>query len=214
MNLGDIGEDKALTRFRNKHKLRLVELSRRIHFSADELDCLVQIYFKMIRNARTRIMTRLQFQAVLSGVLGMYDNFLFDRINYALDKTTQNVTLETFVCAMSLFARGTLQERIEYCYTVYDVLGEGYIKREQLMLLLKFGLFKHLKEEVEEAVKDYADRLIKKVDLDRDGLISFGDFCETVKTHPNLLEMMGNCLPDRSSVYTFLYTFTSSLSKQ
>lgn len=210
----NLTESKAQKRFQLIHSTRLADISRRVHFTHVEIESLVQIYLKMIQDAGTMSMMRLQFYSLLSGVLGMYDSFLFDRMSFALDRTSPNMSLETFISAMSLFARGTLQERIDYCFSVYDVVGEGFISRENLLYLLKFGVLKHLKEEVEEAVKDYADRLMKKVDLDRDGMISYSDFCETVKTHPGMLEMMGNCLPDRSSVYAFLYTFTSKLTKQ
>lgn len=212
--MNKLNSKKSLTRFRSKHTKHLAELSRRIHFNNVEMECLVELYYKMIKHAGTTCMTRSQFYSMLSGVLEMHDSSLYHRMSYALDKSNPNVTLESFIAALSLFARGTFQERIDYCFRVYDVVGDGFIKRDNLMFLVRHGVYKHLKEEVQEAVKDYADRLMKKVDLDRDGMISFNDYSETVKKHPGLLEMMGICLPDPSAVYTFLFTFTSNLNKQ
>lgn len=213
MQLTELTDTKALKRFQSKHSKAIAVQSRRIHFNKEEIDCLIQIYFQHIENAGTTRMNRIQFHAMLTDVFGLYDSYLFDRISLVVDKTQYGLSLEEFLDAMSVFVRGTLQERIDYCFRVYDVVGDGFIKRDTMLYLLKNGMYKHVKEEVEESVKDYADRLMKKVDLDRDGMISYNDFCESVKLNPTLMEMMGVCLPDRASLYSFLFTFTSNLSK-
>jgi hypothetical protein len=78
---------------------------------------------------------------------------------------------------------------------------------------LNKAVFKHQEEETEEAVKDFADIIIKKMDLDKDGIITFKDYSETVFKEPLLLECFGQCLPNRCAVYSFLTTFTDKIKE-
>lgn len=55
--------------------------------------------------------------------------------------------------------------------------------------------------------------LTKKLDLDRDGKVSFNDYKESVLNQPMLLEALGKCLPSRENVKAFLTTFTSNIGK-
>lgn len=57
------------------------------------------------------------------------------------------------------------------------------------------------------------ETIIKKMDIDRDGRISFNDYRQSVLKDPVLLEVFGQCLPTRRDVHTFLTTFTHNLSK-
>lgn len=55
--------------------------------------------------------------------------------------------------------------------------------------------------------------LTKKMDLDRDGKVSFNDYRESVLNQPMLLEALGKCLPSRINVHAFLTTFTYNVGK-
>lgn len=50
--------------------------------------------------------------------------------------------------------------------------------------------------------------LTKKMDIDRDGKISFQDYKQSVLRNPMLLEAFGSCLPSRHAINAFLNTFT------
>lgn len=208
---------KAAVRFRNKHQTKIRELAKRVHFDAYELDIIVLIYFKLMEDLGPGAahISRHQFRSVLYQVFDMPDDYLIDRINVALDKgLTTFVTLETWTLAMSMFLRGTGEERMRYCFAAYDILGEGLIRRDQIIQLIKHSaVIKQQVEDVEEAVKDLADLLIKKLDLDLDGAISFRDYSATVLGQPLLLECFGHVLPDRAALNGFLTTFTHKIFK-
>lgn len=213
----DITSDvKAQTRFRNKHLTKIRELTRRVRFDTTELDVIVIVYFKLLcaLGPNHTFISRYQFRSVLYKVFDMPEDFLIERIMAALDKgITPFVTLETWINAMSLFLRGNLEERMQYAFACYDILGDGMIRRDQLITLMKRSFVKPQVEDVEELVKDFVDMIIKKMDIDSDGLISYADFSETVRQQPALLECFGQCLPDRASVNAFLSTFTHKITK-
>lgn len=49
--------------------------------------------------------------------------------------------------------------------------------------------------------------MLKRMDADLDGIISFDDFHKVVTQKPALLESLGYCLPERPAVYSFLATW-------
>lgn len=61
--------------------------------------------------------------------------------------------------------------------------------------------------------KDMVEILAKKMDLDRDGIISFEDYRKSCLADPALLEVLGACLPTRLAVYSFLRFLTSNVGK-
>lgn len=56
------------------------------------------------------------------------------------------------------------------------------------------------------------ESITKKMDHDRDGMISLEDYRESVFANPLLLEFLGPCLPYRAAVYAFLTTLTQYVS--
>ena len=45
-------------------------------------------------------------------------------------------------------------------------------------------------------MKDLIEMTLKKMDHDKDGRVSFGDFQMTVKNDPLMMEAFGPCLPN------------------
>nr|CAH7728544.1 unnamed protein product [Callosobruchus chinensis] len=203
------------TRFRKKHMDLVEKLADESHFTSGEVDSLLLIYYKMSKeNINTKIkgglVTKEQFRDFLHSALDMTDDSLMDRIFLSLDRMPgKTISMETFIHALSLFLRGTLEEKINHCFNVYDSMGDGLIARESMFYLLKNSLVSLSGEDdAEESVKDMIEVITKKLDIDRDGKISFQDYKQTVLKNPMLLEVFGQCLPDRRSIYTFSSTFS------
>ncbi|XP_041987259.1 EF-hand calcium-binding domain-containing protein 1-like isoform X2 [Aricia agestis] len=178
------------------------------------------IFFKIQKRdekviASDHNISRQHFRDVLHTGLGMTDSYMMDRVMVALDRgTTPYVTMATFAKAMSLYLRGTLDEKIKYAFTCYDLLGEGHLRRETMYQLMKKSLAKASRnDDVEEAVKEFVDIMLKRMDMDLDGVINFDDFQKSVRQTPSLLEGLGYCLPERPAVYSFLATWCPNWSK-
>lgn len=184
------------------------------HFDKEELHAVALIYFKLQLDADCDIKQELPSQSlsmVLHNAFGMADDTLMQRIFTAIDQITNSVSLRAWISALSIFLRGSLEERIEFCFKVYDVTGKSELRRETLVQLLRKCLYKHHEEDIEEAAKDLADIIIKELDVDHDGIISFEDFKDAILKEPMMLECLGQCLPDRKHVYAFLLTFTDKI---
>lgn len=108
------------TRFKKKHSELIQRLSKKLHFSYEELECIFIIYYKIQKDGGKQPgMTKVQFRDVMHGALDMTDDTIMDRIFTALDKgPSLYVSMEMWAKAMSLFLRGTLEEKMNFCYSV------------------------------------------------------------------------------------------------
>ena len=61
-----------------------------------------------------------------------------------------------------------------------------------------------LEEDQDEGVKDLIEMTLRKMDLDKDGRVSFSDWKETIRLEPLLLEAFGPCLPNKKAAEVFL----------
>ncbi|XP_062555548.1 calaxin-like [Armigeres subalbatus] len=209
-------------RFLNKISGIVKQFHKKTHFTARELEIVLLLYYKLLKDEQggpragqsARYISRQQLTTVFDTALGMSDNVMLRRIYAALDKgATSYVTMETWIQTLSLFLRGTFEEKIKYCFKVYDIQGEGLIRRDHMMLLMRSAFVKPQDEDVEEAVKDLVDIILHRMDVDRDGSISFEDYRETVRKSPEMLECFGKALPDRGHVYSFSRTFLEKVRK-
>lgn len=200
--------------FLRQHSDFLKTLPQTTHFTQNEVDAVAIIYFKFLREfgVKREQMDRSQFRAFFHSTFQISDDFLIDRSFLFLDKgLTPFVTLETWIKTLSLFLRGTLEEKMRYCFYVYDLGGNGRLKRNDIIRLLRKCFIYEKDEDVELMVKEFADILVRKLDVDGDGEISYEDFSESVKNQKELLQCFGRCLPDLLSAIDFMQTFTHDL---
>lgn len=210
MSIETTSDPKAEARFRSQHTDTIKELVKCTHFKHTELEALSLIYFKMLIESKSKSnVPRSMLRLILTNVLLITDDLMIDRVIQALDSgTTKFVTLDTWLRAMSLLLRGTFEEKVRYCFAVYDLQGHGIIKCPQMVTLMS-RCFDTLPEaEAGLAAKDLVDIMMKKMDMDNDGMLSFDEYQQSVVACPDMLQCLGQCLPDREAAYAFLATFT------
>ena len=107
--------------------------------------------------------------------------------------------------------RGSLEEHIAYTFFIYDLNQDGSINKDEMFCILRNALWppsnnNGLQEEAEEGIRDLIQMTKKKLDLDKDDVISFEDYDITVRKDPlMLLEVFGTCIPsERVSCRPFL----------
>jgi len=113
------------------------------------------------------------------------------------------------VTGLSVLVKGSDEERINFCYFVYDINGDRSLAREELYHCLKNCLIRSvaIDEDVDESIKDIVEMAMKKLDTDKNGQITFDDFQAAVEADPFLLEAIGPCLPPPKAAARFLQTF-------
>lgn len=198
-------------RCRTRFRPIIQQYGHQTKFSHEELEALLIIHYKLTKN---QPMDRKYFRRLMFRMLDFSNDLLIDRIFSAFDRNNKlHITMESWILGMSIFLRGDLEERIKFCFSVYDMMGDGYIKKELMFQALKNSIRGTPQDEdPEETVKEMIEMLLKKMDHDKDGKISFDDYEQSVWNNNTLLEFLGYCLPARPAVYAFLCTFTHNLT--
>uniref|UniRef100_A0A8C4I9K5 EF-hand domain-containing protein n=1 Tax=Dicentrarchus labrax TaxID=13489 RepID=A0A8C4I9K5_DICLA len=165
------------------------------HFNKTEIECLIREFNVLVGESSipgraAHGLDRGRFRSILHNIFGMTDDMIMDGV-CRMD-------------GMSVLLRGTLDEKIKYCFHVFDLNGDNYISREEMFHLLKNSLIRQpTDEDPDEGIKDLVEITLKKMDHDHDGRLSFADFERAVKEENLLLEAFGNCLPDTTSIERF-----------
>ncbi|XP_004677166.1 PREDICTED: EF-hand calcium-binding domain-containing protein 1-like [Condylura cristata] len=171
-------------------------------FKKNEIECLIRLFHSLVKTTDKRLdnvgLDLNAFRGILHNTFGMTDDLLLNRVFYVFDKDKDNcVNVKEWVKGLSVFLRGTFEEKLKFCFEVYYLNGDGYISREKIFDMLKNSLHQQSSEEEgDEAIKDLVEIALKKMDYDNDGKISFADFEKAVKEDRLLLEVFGPCLPE------------------
>ncbi|CAI9580751.1 unnamed protein product [Staurois parvus] len=167
-----------------------------------EVECLIRLYNTIVGrpiDPNTRGgMDRNTFRNILHNTFTMTDDMIMDRVFRAFDKDNDSyISVAEWIEGLSVFLRGTLDEKIKYCFEVYDLNSDGYISREEMFHMLKNSLLKQpTEEDPDEGIKDLVEITLKKMDHDHDSKLSYADFEKAVREENLLLEAFGTCLPD------------------
>ncbi|XP_009084197.3 calaxin [Serinus canaria] len=195
---------------RKGRKLVVDSLTRSAkHFTKSEVECLVKLFDTLVAKASSQFagagFDRTVFRDTLYNAFGMTDDAVLDRVFSTFDKdNTGCITVEEWVEGLAVLLRGTLEEKMKYCFAIYDLNGDGYISKEEMFQMLKHSLLiQPADEEPDEGVKDLVEIALKKMDYDHDGKLSFTDFEKAVRDENLLLEAFGPCLPDIKSSMSF-----------
>ncbi|KAJ1101023.1 hypothetical protein NDU88_006097 [Pleurodeles waltl] len=195
---------------RKKLQKQAEALSRIVkHFNKSEVESLMKLFQALVGSGSEKPsrngLDRNKFRNILHNTFGMTDDMIMDRVFRAFDKDNDSyINVTEWVQGLSVFLRGTLDERIKYCFDVYDLNGDGYISREEMFHMLKNSLLKQpTEEDPDEGVKDLVEITLKKMDYDHDGKLSFADFEKAVHEESLLLEAFGPCLPDMKNIMAF-----------
>lgn len=70
---------------------------------------------------------------ILSATLNLTDEFMYEHISRQILRNTKTklfVTMNAWVEMFSLYLRGNLEEKMKYCFGVYDIMSKGFLGRE------------------------------------------------------------------------------------
>ncbi|XP_077403498.1 Kv channel-interacting protein 1b isoform X1 [Vanacampus margaritifer] len=107
----------------------------------------------------------------------MYAHYLFN----AFDTTNNgSIKFKDFVTGLSILLRGTLREKLEWTFHLYDINKDGYINREEMTEIVKaiydmMGKYTHpaLKGDVPQ---QHVDAFFQKMDKNKDGVVTLEEF--------------------------------------
>mmetsp|Transcript_170 Transcript_170/g.367 ORF Transcript_170/g.367 Transcript_170/m.367 type:complete len:180 (-) Transcript_170:88-627(-) len=89
------------------------------------------------------------------------------------------VDFSEFISALGIFSIQTAkEEKMKFCFRVYDVDGDGFVSNADLFHVLKAMVGNNLNE---VQLQQLVDRTIIKGDKDKDGKLNYEEFVEMIK---------------------------------
>ncbi|XP_053680382.1 Kv channel-interacting protein 4-like [Anopheles nili] len=123
---------------------------------------------------------------------GLYAHYVFN----TLDKEhTGILNFENFVQGLSILSRGTLEEKLCWTFSLYDINHDGKITREEMTDIVT-AIYELMgarddggTDEVN--IKNKVDTIFQKMDTNRDGVITIEEFLDCCRKDKLISSSMG-----------------------
>jgi len=118
----------------------------------------------------------------------------------ALDKDASgNIDFKEWLIGMYIHQKGSLDEKLDLAFKVYDLDGNGFIEREELMKLATqihkyVDLSQQHKKNKGQTPEERVTYLLNLMDQNKDGKISAQEFRDGVKKDPEIAEGIKSCV--------------------
>ena len=175
-----------------KTKLRkdeIQELFECTHFSKRE----IQNWYKgFMKCCPKGLMTVKQFKEMYEEYFDGDASEFASHVFRTFDKDSSGfIDFREFVTSLSITSRGSLDEKLEWAFTVYDVDGDGGITKDEMteIILAIYRMYgDNLKDK--EPPLGRTQRIFQEFDSNQDGVLSMEEFIQGAHSDPYLVLMM------------------------
>ncbi|XP_038045716.1 Kv channel-interacting protein 4-like isoform X1 [Patiria miniata] len=120
-----------------------------------------------------------------------YAHFVFNSFD-----TDHNgsITFEEFVMGLSVLSRGTLNDKLNWAFNLYDINGDGYITREEMLSIIQsiYDMMGKYSEPTSEDITpgEHVERVFQKMDLNKDGVVTIDEFLDSCRSDETITKSM------------------------
>ncbi|NXY80241.1 KCIP2 protein, partial [Glareola pratincola] len=120
-----------------------------------------------------------------------YATFLFNAFDTDHDGS---VSFEDFVSGLSVILRGTIDDRLNWAFNLYDLNKDGCITKEEMLDIMKsiydmMGKYTYPAMR-EEAPREHVENFFQKMDRNKDGVVTIEEFLESCQKDENIMRSM------------------------
>ncbi|KAM4636024.1 A-type potassium channel modulatory protein KCNIP2 isoform 2-T2 [Discoglossus pictus] len=171
----------------------LEQLQEQTKFTKREL----QVLYRGFKNeCPSGIVNEDNFKQIYSqffpqGDSSMYAHFLFNAFD-----TDHNgsVSFEDFVAGLSVILRGSIDDKLNWAFNLYDLNKDGCITKEEMMDIMKsiydmMGkcTYPNMRE---DAPMEHVENFFQKMDKNNDGVVTIEEFIESCQKDENIMRSM------------------------
>ncbi|KAB0407254.1 hypothetical protein E2I00_002823, partial [Balaenoptera physalus] len=101
---------------------------------------------------------------------------------------------EDFIKGLSILLRGTVQEKLNWAFNLYDINKDGYITKEEMLDIMKaiYDMMGKCTYPVlkEDAPRQHVETFFQKMDKNKDGVVTIDEFIESCQKDENIMRSM------------------------
>ncbi|KDR10791.1 Kv channel-interacting protein 1-like [Zootermopsis nevadensis] len=121
----------------------------------------------------------------------LYAHYVFN----TLDQDHSGLlSFEDFVQGLSILSRGSLDEKLRWAFSLYDINGDGRITRSEMtdIVTAVYELMGKFTEPCvdETTVRDKVDCIFQKMDQNRDGIVTLEEFLDCCMSDEDIAQSM------------------------
>uniref|UniRef100_W5MTV0 Kv channel interacting protein 1 b n=1 Tax=Lepisosteus oculatus TaxID=7918 RepID=W5MTV0_LEPOC len=129
--------------------------------------------------------------APLSVSASTYAHYLFNAFDSAHNGS---IKFEDFVMALSILLRGSVREKLQWTFNLYDINRDGYINKEEMTDIVRaiydmMGKYTYPALRV-EAPKQHVDAFFQKMDKNKDGVVTLDEFIASCQEDENIMHSL------------------------
>ncbi|XP_054453309.1 Kv channel-interacting protein 1-like isoform X2 [Anoplopoma fimbria] len=120
-----------------------------------------------------------------------YAHYLFNAFDTA---HSGSIKFEDFVNALSILLRGSITEKLQWTFNLYDINRDGYINKEEMTDIVRaiydmMGKYTYpvLKN---DAPKQHVEAFFQKMDKNRDGVVTLDEFILSCQEDENIMRSL------------------------
>ncbi|XP_076546699.1 uncharacterized protein LOC117611638 [Osmia lignaria lignaria] len=172
----------------------LASLCRATRFTEAELK---RIYRGFKAECPTGVVREETFKCIYSQFFpqgantSQYAHYVFN----TLDQDHSGIlSFEDFVIGLSILSRGSIDEKLRWTFSLYDINGDGCITREEMTDIVTavyelMGKFADPNLD-HQGVREKVDRMFQKMDGNKDGVVTLSEFLEACQADPDISTSM------------------------
>nr|XP_061844306.1 Kv channel-interacting protein 2-like [Nerophis lumbriciformis] len=125
------------------------------------------------------------------GDTNMYAHFLFEAFDA---HNSGSVSFVDFVLSLSIILRGSINDKLNWAFNLYDLNKDGCITKEEMTDIMQ-SIYNMMGRYTfpcmrDSAPKDHVETFFQKMDKNNDGVVTIEEFLETCHKDENIMQSM------------------------
>ncbi|XP_078421362.1 calsenilin-like isoform X3 [Cetorhinus maximus] len=171
----------------------LDELQARTKFSKNEIQSL---YRGFKNECPSGMVDEKTFKAIYSqffpqGDATTYAHFLFNAFD--TDRSGA-IRFEDFVIGLSVLLRGSIDEKLNWAFNLYDINKDGYITKEEMLAIIQsiYDMMGRYTSPIlhQDTPFEHVEKFFQKMDRNQDGVVTIDEFLQTCQKDENIMRSM------------------------